>query len=169
MRAGAGRDDQRVAGVVAAVALQPERALAKVGGVDMVEDDLGLEALGMRLHALHQVGSHQAVGVAWPVVDLGRGHQLAALLQAGDHHRLEVGARGIDGGGVAGGTGAEDQQAGVLGCAHGRVALGNGTVGGDAGSNWNLGVAMPANQGAKSPRACASGDVGMGRRGPFTV
>ena len=66
--------------------------------VDVVEDDLGLEALGVRLHARHQVRAHQAVRVARPVVDFGRGHQLAALLQAGDQHRLEVGARGVDGG-----------------------------------------------------------------------
>jgi hypothetical protein len=67
--------------------------------VDVVEDDLGLEALGVRLHALHQVRAHQAVRVAGPVVDLGGRHQLAALLQAGDQHRLEVGARGVDAGG----------------------------------------------------------------------
>ena len=37
------------------------------------------------------------------------------LSEAGDEHGFEVGARGIDRGGIAGGTGAEDQQAGVLG------------------------------------------------------
>ena len=92
------------------VALQPERALRQVGGVDVVEDDFGVEALGVRLHALHQRRAHQAVRVAGPVVDFGGRHQLAALLQAGDHHRLEVGARGVDGGGPAGRAGAEDEQ-----------------------------------------------------------
>ena len=117
--AGAGGDDQRIAGVFAAVALEAERAARQIGRVDMVEDDLGLEALGMRLHARHQVRTHQAVGIARPVVDLGRRHQLAALLQAGDQHRLEVGAGGIDGGGVAGRAGTEDQQLAVLRGAHG--------------------------------------------------
>ncbi|MCW0450067.1 hypothetical protein NB706_002901 [Xanthomonas sacchari] len=119
---GAGGDDQRVAGVVAAVAAEPERALRQVGGVDVVEDHLGLEALGMRLHARHQVRAHQAVGVAGPVVDLRGGHQLAALLQAGDHHRLEIGARGVDRGGPAGRAGTQDQQAGMLGGIGGRGA-----------------------------------------------
>jgi hypothetical protein len=76
--------------------------------VDVVEHDLGLEALGVLLHARHQVRAQQAVGVARPVVDVGGGHQLAALLQAGDDDRLEVGAG--DSGRPAGRAGAEDQQ-----------------------------------------------------------
>jgi DNA segregation ATPase FtsK/SpoIIIE-like protein len=94
--------------------------------VDLVEHDLGLEALGVREHARHQVRAHQAVRVAGPVVDFGGGHQLAALLQAGDEHRLEVGARGVDGGGVAGGAGAEDEQLAVLGSGHGALCYFNG-------------------------------------------
>ena len=117
-RGGAGGDDERVAGVLAAVALQPERSLRQVGGVDVVENHFGLEPLSVRLHPVHQVRSHQAVGVARPVVHLGGGHQLATHLQPGDDHRLEVGARRIDGCGPAGGAGAEDDQLGVLGSAH---------------------------------------------------
>jgi hypothetical protein len=56
------------------------------------------------MHALH---------VGGPVVDLGGRHQLAALGHAGDQHRFEVGARGVERGGVAGRAGAEDQDAGV--------------------------------------------------------
>ncbi len=118
LRGRAGGDDQRISGVLAVVADQPERARGQFRGVDVVEDDLGVEALGVRLHARHQVRAHQTVGVAGPVVDLGGGHQLAALVQAGDQHGLEVGARGVDGCGVAGRAGAEDQQAAVLGSAH---------------------------------------------------
>jgi len=114
----AGGDDQGIAGVLGAVTDQLERALGDIGGVDVVEDDLGFEALGMRLHAAHQVRAHQAVRIPGPVVHLGGGHQLAALLQAGDHDGLEVGARGVDGGGPAGRAGTKDQQAGVLGVAH---------------------------------------------------
>src|SRR5690606_32595407 len=115
---GTGGDDQGVAGVFGAVADQPEGALRQVGGVDVVEDHLGVEALGMRLHARHEVRTHQAMGVARPVVHLGGRHQLAALLQAGDHHGPEVGAGGVDGGGPAGGAGTEDEQARVLGGGH---------------------------------------------------
>ena len=53
--------------------------------------------------------------VAGPVIHLGGGHELAALLEAGDQHRFEVGARRIDGGGVAGRAGAQDEESGVLG------------------------------------------------------
>ncbi len=112
--AGAGGDDQRVAGVLAAVTGQAERAPGQVGGVDVVEDHLGVEALRVRLHPRHQVRAHQAVGIAGPVVDLGGGHQLAAHLQAGDDQRLEVGAGGVDGRGPAGRAGTEDDDAGVL-------------------------------------------------------
>jgi hypothetical protein len=55
------------------------------------------------------------VGVGRPVVDLGGGHQLAALGQAGDEQGLEVGAGGVDGGGIAGRAGAEDEQAAMAG------------------------------------------------------
>ena len=77
---GAGRDDQRVAGVVAVVAVQHERALREIDRVDVIVDDFGVEALGVRLHALHQRRAQQAVRVAGPVVDFGGGHELAALL-----------------------------------------------------------------------------------------
>ena len=76
--------------------------------------ELGVEALGVLLEARHQVRALHAVGVGGPVVDVGGRHQLAALRETGDQHRLQVGARGVYCGGVAGGAGAEDQQAGVL-------------------------------------------------------
>ena len=117
---GTGREDQRIAGVAARVAFQYKRPLAQVDRVDVVEHDLGVETLGVLLEALHQVGSHHAVDVGGPVVDIGRRHQLAALRDAGDQHRLEVRSGGIDGGGIAGRAGAEDQDVGVSGgCAHG--------------------------------------------------
>jgi hypothetical protein len=115
LRGGAGGDDQRVAGIAAAVADQRERLLRQRRRVDVVEDDLGVEALGVLLEARHQVGALHAVGVGRPVVHVGGGHQLAALGQAGDEQRLQVGAGGVDGGGVAGRAGAEDDEAGVAG------------------------------------------------------
>jgi hypothetical protein len=115
---GAGGDDQRVAGVAAGVAGEGERAPGKIDGVDMVEHDLRLEALGMFEEALHQLRPLHALGVGRPVIDIGGGHQLPALGQAGDQHRLQVGTRRIDRGGVAGGAGAEDQDLGVSGGGH---------------------------------------------------
>jgi hypothetical protein len=95
-----------------------ERALGQVHAVDVVENHLGFEALGVLGHAPHQFRTLNTLFVTRPVVHLGGGHQLAALCQAGDHGRLEIGARRVDGGRVSGGAGAEDQQAAVLGGAH---------------------------------------------------
>ena len=121
----AGGDDQRVAGVLAVVADEAQRAGGEVDGVDVVEDHRRVEPLGVRLEPGHQVRSHDAVGVGRPVVDLGRGHQLAALRETGDQHRLEVRTRGVYCRGVTGGTGSQDQQAGMLG-GHGILAFSTG-------------------------------------------
>jgi hypothetical protein len=76
----------------------------------MVENDFGLEAAGMGFKTRHQLGALDAIGIGRPVVHFGGGHQLAALGHAGDQHRLEIGAGGIDGGGVTGGAGTEDDE-----------------------------------------------------------
>jgi hypothetical protein len=49
-----------------------------------------------------------------PVVHVGGGHHLAALRQAGNQCGIKVGARGINGGGISGGAGAQDNQAMML-------------------------------------------------------
>jgi len=113
--AGAGGDDQRVAGVFAGIADQLHRLFGEFGGVDVVEDDLGAEAGGMFLKARHQVRALHAVGIGRPVIHISGGHQLAALGHAGDDDRLQVGACGIDGGGIAGRAGTEDEQFDVAG------------------------------------------------------
>jgi hypothetical protein len=95
-----------VAGVGAAVTDQCEGALVEFDGVDVVKDDFGLESLGMFLKALHQVGALHTVHVGGPVVHLGGGHQLASLGHAGDQQGFEVGAGGVDSGGVTGRAGA---------------------------------------------------------------
>ena len=97
------------------VATKREGALGEIDLVDVVEHDLGVEALGVLEEALHQIGPHDAIDVGGPVVDIGRGHQLAALGDAGDQHRLQVGAGGIERCRVAGRSRAEDQNAGMLG------------------------------------------------------
>jgi hypothetical protein len=118
LRGCAGRDDERVAGVFAAVALEAERPLREVGAVDVVEHHLGVEAFGVLGHATHEVGALQALDVAGPVVDVGRRHELAALGEAGDEGRLEVRASGVYRCGVAGRAGTENDQSRVLGSAH---------------------------------------------------
>ena len=55
------------------------------------------------------------VGEARIILDVGGDGELAARLAALDQHRLQHGARRIDGGGVAGGPGPQDDDFGVLG------------------------------------------------------
>jgi hypothetical protein len=83
--------------------------------VDVVENDLGVEAPGMLFEAGHEIGSLDALGVCRPVVDVGGGHQLPTLSQSGDQNRFEVGAGGINGGGVAGWPGSQDQEPAMAG------------------------------------------------------
>ena len=116
---GARGDDERVTGIDAAVARERERTLAEIDLVDVVEDDLCLEALGVLQEALHQRRALHAVHVGGPVVHLGGGGELSALRHAGDEHGVQVGARGVNGGGVASGARAEDQNFRVLGDGHG--------------------------------------------------
>ena len=86
----------------------------------MVGDDPRADVLGLLLHLLHQPGALDDVGEARIVLDVGGDGELAAGLDALDQHRLQHGARGIDGGGVAGRAGADDDKLGVgrLGHAH---------------------------------------------------
>ena len=114
----AGGDNQRITGVAAVVAVQAKRSLRQVGGVNMVVDDFGVEALRVTQHAIHQFRALQALDVARPVVDVGRGHQLAALLDAGNDHRVEIGPGSIDGGRVAGRSGPQDQNPAMFQVTH---------------------------------------------------
>ena len=111
----AGGDDQRVAGVVGAgIALQPERPHVEIDLGDDVADDLGADMLGLLQHLLHQPRTLDRIGEARIVLDVGGDHQLAALLQAGDQHRLQHGARRVDRRRVAGRAGADDEDWCVL-------------------------------------------------------
>lgn len=112
---GAGGDDECVARVAAGIAFETEWALREVGRVDVVEHDFGTEAAGVFLETFHEFRPLNALGLGWPVVHLGSGHELAALREPGDENGLEVGACGVDGGGVAGGAGTEDEKAAVTG------------------------------------------------------
>jgi len=90
--------------------------------MDVIKHDLGVETLGMCKKALHEVRALHAFDISGPVVDIGGRHQLATLGDAGDQHRLQVGARCIQGSGVAGGPRAQDEDAGVSGYfAHGWI------------------------------------------------
>ena len=111
LRLGAGGDHQRIGEILrAAVAGQPERAARQVDAADMVPDHLGADMLGLRLHFLHQPGALDDLAEAGIILDVGRGGELAAGLDALDDDRRKAGARGVDGGGQAGRAGAEHGQ-----------------------------------------------------------
>ena len=87
------------------------------GKVDLAHfagDNFGAEAQGLFAELHHEFGTHDAVGPTRKVLDLGGEHELTAGLIAGrgwfalDEQGGQVGARGIDGAGQAGGTGTDD-------------------------------------------------------------
>ena len=94
------------------VAAPSVTTLIVAGEVDrghVVGDQLGAEALGLLAQVVHQVRAHDAVGEAGEVLDVGGVHQGAAGgHRALEHQRCQVGPRGVDGGGVAGRAGADD-------------------------------------------------------------
>ena len=68
----------------------------------------GAEALGLGAHVLHQLRALDPLREARVVLDVRGEHELAARAEALDHQRRQVGARGVDGRGVAGGAAADD-------------------------------------------------------------
>ena len=106
---GAGGDDDAL-GVHhgPGVHCHPERAFREVYGGDDVLDDFRAHVLGLGAHLLHQPGALDDVCETGIVLDIGGDHQLAAGLQAGDHHGGKHGPGGVDGGGIAGGSRAND-------------------------------------------------------------
>ena len=105
--------------VVVAHGVQPEleRTGAQVDLANGLADDLGAAGLALCAHLVHKGGTLD-LGEAGEVLDLVGGGELAA---GGDaegeetlvHDGLEVGAGGIDGGGVAGGARADDDDLAV--------------------------------------------------------
>lgn len=76
---------------------------------DVVGDEFGAEAFGLGPHVVHQLRAHDAVAEAGEVLHLGRLHQCAAGGdRAFEDQRLQRGAGGVEGGGVSGGAGTDD-------------------------------------------------------------
>ncbi len=80
--------------------------------------DAGADMGGLGFHLLHQPRALDDVGEPGVVLDVGGDHELAAGLHSGHQDRRQAGTGGIDGGGVAGGAGADDQDFGVMRLAH---------------------------------------------------
>ena len=111
LRLGAHREDHGLRAVL--VVADPDALDAAVGELDagrVVGDEAGAEALGLGAEVVHHLRAHDPLGEAGVVLDVGGVLQLPAPLEALDHERVEVGARGVDGGGVAGAGAADDDQ-----------------------------------------------------------
>jgi hypothetical protein len=107
---GSAGDDERAGadGIFARAEVQLIRVLAEVGGDELGHLEFGAEADGLLLHVLDEVRALHALGPAGKVLDQSGDRELAAGLVAFEDERLEVGARGVDGGSEAGAAGAED-------------------------------------------------------------
>ena len=78
---------------------------------DVVEHHLRAELLGLLLEPVHQLGALDAAGEAGEVFHFGGVHQgTAGRDRTGDDQRLQARTGGVDGGGVAGGAGPDDDQ-----------------------------------------------------------
>src|SRR4029450_7190411 len=95
-------------------------ALREVDARRVLDVGARAEALRLLLEALHHLGPRDRLGEARVVLDVGRQHQLAAGHEAGDHDRIQLRARAVNGGGPAGRAAADDDEAHVLGRKRGR-------------------------------------------------
>ena len=105
----AGGDDDRT-GLVDVVGGGDALDVAlQLKGGDVLVADLRAEALSLLLHLVHELGAHDPLDETGVVLHLGRVHQGAARgHRAGQDDRVELGAGRVDGGRVAGGAGADD-------------------------------------------------------------
>src|SRR3954452_18440810 len=107
---GARGHDDRVGPVLLAADLDDLRGSGEVDLGDVAGDQLGPESLGLGAHVVHELRALDALGEAGEVLDVGSGHERAAELRTLEHQRVEVRTGGVDGSGVPGGTGPDDDQ-----------------------------------------------------------
>ena len=88
--------------------IETERALGKIGFDHGSAQVLGPEGFSLALHVLHQLGTVDAIGETGEVLHQGGEGELATGVVAAHHQGLEIGPRGVDGGGVAGAARADD-------------------------------------------------------------
>ena len=78
---------------------------------DVVEDHLRAEPFGLLLQPVHELRALDAAGESGEVLHFGGVHQgTAGGDRTGDDQGFEPGPGGVDGGGVAGGAGPDDDQ-----------------------------------------------------------
>ena len=123
-RLGAGGNDDRLREIdVAPVPGAAERTTGEVDIGDQVVDQGRADIFRLKVHLLHQPGPLDHVGEPGVVLHIGGNRHLSADFEPGHQDRIERRARGVDGGGVPGGAGTDDQDFGVMGLGHGRSVL----------------------------------------------
>ena len=120
-RLGAGRDHHGVAEIgVARIAHGAERPRGEVHARHHVLHHLGADMARLGAELLHEPGPLHRLGEARVVLHIGGDGELPARLQPRDEDRLQPCARGVDRRGVAGGAGADDQEARAMRGGHWR-------------------------------------------------
>ena len=107
----AGRDDERFGADSPCARGQLERPLAQIDRGYFADHELRAETLGLAPEHVHHLGTLDAVLEAGVVLDLGGDGELAAGLMALDQQRGEIGARRVERGSEARGTGTENHEA----------------------------------------------------------
>ena len=111
---GSGADDDGVGRVEVVAHPHLEGPLTEVHRSDLRREERGAEASRLFAAPHHQLRTHDAVGEAGEVLDLGGQHQLAARLVTRaarltlDDQGFEVRPGGVDRRGEAGGAGSDD-------------------------------------------------------------
>ena len=96
------RNDDGIGAVLDLADPDPERAFTEVDLGRIALHQRGAESLGLLAEHLHQLRALDTLRETGVVLHVGGDHQLTHRNVAGDHERLEVGPRGIDGGGQPG-------------------------------------------------------------------
>ena len=78
----------------------------------------GAEMLRLLLHVLHQVGAVDALRESREILHQGGERELSAGFVAADDQRLQIGARGVDGGRIAGAAGTDNDYV-----SHGQIQI----------------------------------------------
>ena len=107
-RGGAAGDDQSLRVHLMLAEVKQKRTLAEIDAGEVRHAIFGAETLRLLAHVLDQLRAQNSFGKAGEILDQRGQRKLAAGLVAFDDQRFQVGARGVEGGGVSGTAGADD-------------------------------------------------------------
>src|SRR5579883_1556630 len=107
-RGSAGGDDQSPRDVVHVAGFNAKRPGGQIHVGDGAGAKFRAEFPGLFAHVFDEFRTHDAVGKARKILDVGGERKLAARFVAVNHHRLKVGAGRIDGGGQPGAAASND-------------------------------------------------------------